>query len=71
MLRAILSQAIVKKKISQQSFLSKKSDRNIRVGDHDNDEELENFIADVEKIEAWIFSRTVESIWWQVSLSPS
>jgi len=32
----------------------------------DDWQETSTFIAALEKIESWIFSRTVESVWWQV-----
>jgi hypothetical protein len=31
--------------------------------------EPQPYIAALEKVEAWIFSRIVESVWWQVSTS--
>ncbi len=34
----------------------------------DNWEDVDTFIAALKKIESWIFSRIVESIWWQVCL---
>lgn len=35
----------------------------------DNWEEPSTFIAALEKVEAWIFVRIIESIWWQVIFS--
>lgn len=29
-------------------------------------EDPETFLVALEKVEAWIFSRIVESVWWQV-----
>jgi len=34
----------------------------------DDWQETSTFTAALEKIESWIFSRTVESVWWQVKL---
>lgn len=33
-------------------------------------EDPETFLVALEKVEAWIFSRIVESVWWQVESSP-
>ena len=33
-------------------------------------EDPETFLVALEKVEAWIFSRIVESVWWQVELQP-
>lgn len=35
----------------------------------DDWQETRSFTASLEKVESWIFSRIVESIWWQVLLS--
>lgn len=40
----------------------KKEDANF-----DSSEDIFAFIDALEKIEAWIFSRVVKSIWWQVN----
>jgi hypothetical protein len=32
----------------------------------DNWEDVDTFIAALKKIESWIFSRIVETLWWQV-----
>lgn len=32
----------------------------------DNWEDIDTFIAAIKKIESWIFSRIVETLWWQV-----
>lgn len=32
----------------------------------DNWEDVDTFIAAIKKIESWIFSRIVETLWWQV-----
>lgn len=34
----------------------------------DDWEDPEAFVVALEKFEAWIFSRIVESVWWQVDL---
>lgn len=31
-------------------------------------EDIETFMLALEQVEAWIFSRIVESVWWQVDL---
>ena len=33
-------------------------------------EDSQTFLFALEKIEAWIFSRIVESVWWQVATEP-
>jgi hypothetical protein len=34
----------------------------------DDWQEITNVLAALEKIESWIFSRIVESVWWQVKV---
>ena len=36
----------------------------------DDWQETTTVLAALEKIESWIFSRIVESVWWQVKVSP-
>lgn len=53
--------------------------KNVSVGGHtkkgsimqpvDDWQETSTFTGALEKIESWIFSRTVESVWWQVKLA--
>lgn len=35
----------------------------------DDWEETRSFTSALEKVESWIFSRIVESIWWQVGIN--
>lgn len=41
-------------------------EKNNVIGESDDWENLQTFIVALEKLEAWIFSRIVESVWWQV-----
>lgn len=36
----------------------------------DNWRDPQTFIVALEKVEAWMFSRIVESVWWQVEFTP-
>ncbi|KAI4375376.1 hypothetical protein MLD38_013255 [Melastoma candidum] len=70
MLRAIISQTILKGKASylkSQSFHSKNGDKTY--GKTSDEEVTYEFLSGLEKVEGWIFSRIVESLWWQ-SLTP-
>ncbi|XP_030530889.1 uncharacterized protein LOC115741231 isoform X2 [Rhodamnia argentea] len=70
-LRAIISQMIPKGNIevplSRESYPRKKGNKNART--EDDNENVHKLISELEKVEAWIFSRIVESLWWQ-SLTP-
>lgn len=44
-------------------------EKNNVIGESDDWENLQTFIVALEKLEAWIFSRIVESVWWQ-TLTP-
>lgn len=44
-------------------WLSKKSPPLTCVGEKEN---LVAFVSELEKAEAWIFARIIESLWWQV-----
>ncbi|KAK9277706.1 hypothetical protein L1049_007253 [Liquidambar formosana] len=48
---------------------SNEEEKNISIGSSDDWEDPQTFIIALEKIEAWIFSRIVESVWWQ-TLTP-
>lgn len=68
MLRAIISKSFGESRIrgkSGEENLKKKSSPLTwdSVGEEEN---LVAFIAALEKAEAWIFSRIIESLWWQV-----
>lgn len=52
----------------KQSSSSRKEDNSVICGDLGDWEDPHQFICTLEKVEAWIFSRIVESIWWQVSV---
>lgn len=63
----------IKKKSSPPKwlFFPKKSVGSDLHGSSEEWETPHTFIRELEKVEAWIFSRIVESIWWQVYLSLS
>ncbi|KAI4366920.1 hypothetical protein MLD38_022721 [Melastoma candidum] len=70
MLRAIVSQTILKGKSSSlksESFRNKNGDKTY--GKTSDEEVTYEFISGLENVEGWIFSRIVESLWWQ-SLTP-
>ncbi|XP_065850619.1 uncharacterized protein [Euphorbia lathyris] len=48
---------------------SSNESKNVMYGDLSNLEDPFTFLSALERVEAWIFSRTVESIWWQ-TLTP-
>ncbi|XP_021809603.1 uncharacterized protein LOC110753101 [Prunus avium] len=73
-LRAIISQTLGKPQISARprnkinagGLLSAKKEENDRtLESFDNWEDPQIFMAALEKFESWIFSRIVESVWWQ------
>ncbi|CAN1794664.1 hypothetical protein LINPERHAP1_LOCUS20381 [Linum perenne] len=64
-LRAIVSQAVEKLNRDPGSSPSKQSKATIS----DEWENLRTFVTALEKVESWIFSRIVESVWWQ-TLTP-
>lgn len=37
------------------------------VDESDDKEDVSTFIIALEKVESWLFSRIIESLWWQVS----
>lgn len=45
---------------------NKRENGNARHGSSDDWEDAHTFTSALEKVEAWIFSRVIESIWWQV-----
>lgn len=47
---------------------SRKENKNVICGDFGDWEDPRSFTSALERVEAWIFCRTVESIWWQVLL---
>lgn len=47
---------------------SRKETRSTLHGSFNDWEDPRKFTSVLEKIESWIFSRIVESIWWQVTL---
>lgn len=50
----------------KESSPTRKENRNAKPGSSCDWEEPHAFPSALEKVEAWIFSRIVESIWWQV-----
>ncbi|KAF8011044.1 hypothetical protein BT93_J1607 [Corymbia citriodora subsp. variegata] len=71
-LRAIISQpkgniGVPLSLKSKESYPRKKGNKNART--EDASEYVHELISELEKVEAWIFSRIVESLWWQ-SLTP-
>ncbi|CAK7328283.1 unnamed protein product [Dovyalis caffra] len=53
----------------KESSPSRKGNRNVLYGDFGDWEDPHAFTSALERVEAWIFSRTIESIWWQ-TLTP-
>ncbi|CAL1391488.1 unnamed protein product [Linum trigynum] len=78
-LRAIISQAMYesaemncaekRKEVISSLTSSRKGKGRAISGDTEDWEDPHTFISALERVEAWIFSRTVESIWWQ-TLTP-
>lgn len=79
MLRAIITQAHAErdgggkrhtKKSSplkwKESCPSKKENRSSLCETFDDWEDIKTFRSALERIECWIFSRIIESVWWQV-----
>lgn len=79
MLRAIVSQVVEKLQLAsapsiipnvgQKGRLEAspcEDEKNDKSKGSDEWEEPHTFIVALEKVEAWIFSRIVESVWWQV-----
>lgn len=48
------------------SFSKKKDNSNISFGSLSDWEDPHTFISALERVEGWIFSRVIESVWWQV-----
>ncbi|CAL1354914.1 unnamed protein product [Linum trigynum] len=65
-LRAIVSQAVEKLNLAPRTSPSKEAKANNVLDEWENPR---TFITALEKVEAWIFSRIVESVWWQ-TLTP-
>ncbi|XP_044488126.1 uncharacterized protein LOC123212940 [Mangifera indica] len=72
-LRAIVSEAIKKLQLSDGLCTKNNSDRtapnkeekDCSIEDSDDWEDPQTFVIALEKFEAWIFSRIIESVWWQ------
>lgn len=54
----------------KESSPNRKDSKNVVNGKSSDWEDPHTFISVLEKFEAWIFSRIIESIWWQVALVP-
>lgn len=52
-------------------FRTRKEEKNNILESFDNWEDPHIFMVALEKFEVWIFSRIVESVWWQVIHIPS
>ncbi|XP_038713804.1 uncharacterized protein LOC120007566 [Tripterygium wilfordii] len=69
-LRAIINNERTKtKRFSPKSMFSPHEEKNDMIEGSDEWEEPQTFVVALEKIEAWIFSRIIESVWWQ-TLTP-
>ncbi|KAM1303782.1 hypothetical protein ACFX2F_021550 [Malus domestica] len=71
-LRAIISQSLPCRKVgaegvlkAKNGFLPHKEENNCTLESFDDWEDPQIFMAALEKFEGWIFSRIVESVWWQ------
>lgn len=60
MLRAIIKQTVGESSTGKHKYGSKKVPDNWR--------DPQTFLIALEKVEAWMFSRIIESVWWQVKL---
>lgn len=81
MLRAIISQATGNdgsnggstwdKKYKQRMVKPSATEgmKNNLIKNTDDWEDIDSFIKALEKIEAWIFSKVIKSVWWQVDHS--
>ncbi|CAI9093240.1 OLC1v1028697C8 [Oldenlandia corymbosa var. corymbosa] len=75
MLRAIVSQAAGEIRISGRRHVGNQTNSSVDAIDQNKSEEgdewedVETFMFALEKTESWVFSRIVESIWWQ-TLTP-
>ncbi|XP_044503013.1 uncharacterized protein LOC123223738 [Mangifera indica] len=50
----------------KESSAGKKGNKNVVCGSFSDWEDPNTFLSALQKVEAWIFSRIVESIWWQI-----
>ncbi|KAI4387706.1 hypothetical protein MLD38_000118 [Melastoma candidum] len=69
MLRAIVRQTILKEKTSSEVDALHAKKGNKPHGKPVESQGIYEFMCDLENVEGWIFSRIVESLWWQ-SLAP-
>ena len=65
-LRAIVSHAVVEMPLPSSVNGGSRNGCNNTLESSDDWEDPQTFILVLEKIEAWIFSRIIESVWWQV-----
>lgn len=72
MLRAIVRKTVGELQLSDEPCIKSSIGKNESNGkgksteELDDLEDLDTFTTALEKVEAWIFSRIVESVWWQV-----
>lgn len=68
MLRAIVKKTVGELRISDELCISKNESygKGKSTEEFDGWEDPVTFTTALEKVEAWIFSRIVESVWWQV-----
>lgn len=53
-------------RLSDTTRLKGKGHRSRSIDESDDLEDVLTFLIALERVEAWLFSRIVESIWWQV-----
>lgn len=52
--------------LKQRNDFSSTKDSRKSLKEHTDWEDVKTFVLALEQLEAWIFSRIVESVWWQV-----
>lgn len=68
MLRAIVGHTIGKQQPSAGRSVNNNGNGKFSIEGFDNWDDPKTFMTALQKFESWIFSRIVESVWWQVSL---
>lgn len=66
MLRAIISETAAELSNFNGSLSDTTGEQSISFDESDNKEDVLTFINALEKVESWLFSKIVESLWWQV-----
>lgn len=66
MLRAIISETAAELSNFNGSLSDLTGKRSTSFNESDDKEDVSTFIVALEKVESWLFSKIVESLWWQV-----